>query len=1085
MKGRLVLVVEDNPITRRMMRFALESEGFRVVEAGDGQSALAAAAQAAPAVVVQDYVLPDMDGIQLIEGLRLLPGMTETPILVVTGLVSQIDALRRQALENTTFLPKPIEPSRLLDVVRAVLSGAASAEGGGRRLLVVDDEPLNLKLAAIRLRDAGFEVETAGSGEAALEAARRSVPDGILSDVLMPGIDGFVLCRAIRDDPRLAHVPVILLSASYVDPADQKLAFDMGANALLLRTSDLEPAIHALTAAFRVLKSTPVPASTPAAVPPPAGMTPLHKERVQVQLERQMIRNDALVRQGAIQAAALSVVRGLAEALARPRDLASVLGDVLVHCLDATGVSTGLLYLATADGGFKLRAQAGLPAEARAEAAACFGHPEVLRRCLDAGNPVALTMGAAIADPAMRAFAERLGRASALVIPFVVAQERVGVLLLAADAQDFSEGAWLGFARTLAVQFGQTIVVGQSLTRGAASQARYQTVMEHANDAILLLDAHGIVEANRRAEMLLGRPRADMVGHPYQEFVVADPGAPPVVFGETITRMEDQLLRRADGTTVSVDVSASPVHIGDETITVLILRDITERKGAERRLQESEKQYRLLFDSNPHPMWVYEEETLAFLAVNDAAIAMYGYSRPEFLAMTIRDIRPPEDVPALHEWLASRGGSETGTRVWRHRLKSGAIAEVEIASSPLKFRGKSARLVLVNDVSEKRRLEAQLLQAQKMEAVGRLAGGVAHDFNNLIGVITGYGELLGRTLEPEHRGRPKLEEIQKAAERAAGLTRQLLAFSRKQVLATRILDLNHIVAEMEKMLPRLIGEDVQLLARPATTVWPVRADRGQIEQVIVNLVVNARDAMPRGGTVVVETSNVVVDDSYARSHADVSPGAYVMLSVTDTGEGMDEATQSHIFEPFFTTKEEGKGTGLGLATVFGIVKQSGGHIRVYSEPGVGSTFKVYLPRADEEAKSEPAPVSAAPLSGSETILLVEDAEALRMMIREILEGAGYAVIECGNPAEALLTPAADVTRADLLLTDVIMPRANGPEVARSLREKHPALKVLFMSGYTNQAIGHLGVLADGAPLLEKPFTTESLLRRVRTVLDTN
>jgi CheY-like chemotaxis protein len=285
------------------------------------------------------------------------------------------------------------------------------------------------------------------------------------------------------------------------------------------------------------------------------------------------------------------------------------------------------------------------------------------------------------------------------------------------------------------------------------------------------------------------------------------------------------------------------------------------------------------------------------------------------------------------------------------------------------------------------------------------------------------------------------------------------------------------------MLRRLIGEDVELLSKTAPGLWTVRADSGQIEQVIVNLVVNARDAMPRGGTVVVETSNVVVDEVYARSHADVVPGPYVMLTVSDTGEGMDEATQSHIFEPFFTTKEEGKGTGLGLATVFGIVNQSGGHIRVYSEPGIGSTFKVYLPRADEVAVPTPAPEAAKTTDGKETILLVEDAEALRVMICEILEGAGYSVIECADPAEALRKGAPEVVRAALLLTDVVMPQASGPEVAKSLREKHPALKVLFMSGYTDQAIGHHGILGEGAELLEKPFTTSGLLRKVRSVLD--
>ena len=704
MTAQTVLVVEDNPITRRMMRFALESEGFRVVEAGDGRTAIAAATASAPGLVLQDYVLPDMDGVQLIEALRLLPAMSATPVLIVTGLVSQIDALRRQALENTTFLPKPIEPSRLVEVVRTLLSGAAADQGGGRRLLIVDDEAMNLRLASLRLRDAGFEVDTAQSGEAALEIARRSLPDAVLSDVLMPGMDGFLLCRAIRRDPVLAHLPVILLSASYVDQDDQKLAFDMGANALLLRTSDLAPAIKALGEAFQQQESLG-PRAKPTLRAP--DISPLHKERVQIQLERQMARNDALVRQGAIQAAALSVVRGLAEALARPRDLANVLGDVLVHCLDATGVSTGLLYLAEPDGGFHLRAQAGLPVAARGEASASFGHPEVLRRCLDAGYPIAVNRSDdAVADPALLAFVERVGCASALFIPFVVAQERVGVLLLAADGQDFAEPAWLGFARTLAVQFGQTIAVGQSLTRGAASEARYQTIMEQANDAILLLDADRIVEANQQAEALLARPRSEMIGRAYGEFVVPDEGSPAaIVFGGSITRLENQRLRRSDGSIVFADVSASPVRVGEETIAVLILRDITERRRAENRLQESEEQYRLLFDSNPHPMWVYDPATLAFLAVNEC--------RGAHVRLLARGVpghddqgHPPAGRRTGAGGLARVAAGDEGRRHLApppegrpdHRRRGGGRARSL-------FRGRAARLVLVTDVSEKRRLE--------------------------------------------------------------------------------------------------------------------------------------------------------------------------------------------------------------------------------------------------------------------------------------------------------------------------------------------------------------------------------------------
>jgi len=1079
-KALSVLVVEDNPITRRMMRLALESEGFAVNEAGDGRTALELAAREPPALVLQDYVLPDMDGLQLLAGLRRIPAMADIPVLVITGMVTQLEELRRQAPPHTTFLPKPIEPSRLMEAVHAHLSRAQPSGAAGRRVLVVDDEALNLKLADLRLRDAGFEVETALGGEQGLEKARRTVPDVILSDVLMPGMDGFLFCHAVRGDSRLAHVPVVLLSSAYVDEADCELARQMGASALLARTPDLRDAIAALQ------KASPAVGS-PAAREGGEDLALLHKQRVQIQLVRQVARNDALQRQGAIQSAALSVVRGLAEALARPRDLASVLGDVLVHCLDATGLSTGLLYLASGDGKLRLSAQAGLPADARPAAAGGFGHLDVLRRALDGGQPVAFFSGAAQgADPALQDLATRLGQTSALIIPFVVAGERVGVLLLAADSLDLSEPGWLAFASSLAVQFGQTIAVGQSLFRGASSEVRYRTLMEHANDAILLLDEHGIVEANQQAEALLGRARADMVGRHYEDFVVApEGGAPPSLpFGEGTTRVEDQLLWRPDGSRVSVDVSASPVRIGEDTIVLLILRDITERKRAETRLQESEEQYRLLFEDNPHPMWVHDPDTLGFLAVNDAAVRFYSYSRDEFLAMTVDDIRPPEDIPRLIAHAEGHRDVGPTSGVWKHRLRGGALADVEISANSIVFRGRKARLVLVTDVSDRRRLEAQLLQAQKMEAVGRLAGGVAHDFNNLLGVITGYSALLRKALEPHHPGQKRVEEIEKAADRAAALTRQLLAFSRKQVLETKVLNLNEIVVDVENMLRRLIGEDIRMVTRTASDLGRVRADRGQVEQVLINLAVNARDAMPEGGELAIETSNEVLDLAFARSHADVQPGRYIRLAVSDTGQGMDAETQSHIFEPFFTTKEAGKGTGLGLATVFGIVKQSGGHIAVSSATGAGSRFTVYLPRVDEETTADaPAPPAVPAEEGDATILLVEDAEALRVMIREILESARYTVLECSDAQDAVARLECDPRRPHLLLTDVIMPRMSGPELARTLTASQPGLKLLFMSGYTDDAIRHHGLLESGAHFIQKPFTAEALLQKVRASLD--
>jgi two-component system, cell cycle sensor histidine kinase and response regulator CckA len=559
-----------------------------------------------------------------------------------------------------------------------------------------------------------------------------------------------------------------------------------------------------------------------------------------------------------------------------------------------------------------------------------------------------------------------------------------------------------------------------------------------------------------------------------------------------LQRVITEPVRRLSAAALAVsaheDYSVRAVATSDDELGRLIvtfnamLEQIQDR---DRALTSSEEQYRLLFHANPHPMWVYDPGSLAFAAVNDAAVRLYGYTREEFLAMTIKDIRPASEVPALLESLAApdRRGNGSDT-VWRHLKKDGTAIDVAIASSSIEFLGQPARFVLATDVSEQRRLEAQLLQAQKMEAVGRLAGGVAHDFNNLLGVITGYSGLLGRSLAPNDAvALNRVDQIKKAAERATALTRQLLAFSRKEVIQPKVLDLNEIVNDVEKMLLRLIGEDVELTTRLQADLGHVKADRGQIDQVMVNLAVNARDAMPNGGQLIIETANTVLDEQYARSHPDVTPGPYVVLTVSDTGHGMDAATRSHIFEPFFTTKAEGEGTGLGLATVFGIAKQSAGHINVYSEPGQGATFKFYLPRVDEEVEAGVPAEASARKQGTETLLLVEDAEALRSMIHEILVDAGYVVLEAADPQEALERAEANRGRLDLVLTDVIMPGMYGPDLVKRVQEMDPGIGAVFMSGYTNEAVSRQGVLRPGTRFIQKPFTSDVLLDAIRDALD--
>ena len=508
-----------------------------------------------------------------------------------------------------------------------------------------------------------------------------------------------------------------------------------------------------------------------------------------------------------------------------------------------------------------------------------------------------------------------------------------------------------------------------------------------------------------------------------------------------------------------------------------------ERKRTEEALRKSESVFRLLFSHNPLPTWLFDKETLQFLEVNDKAVEQYGYSREEFLQLRLTDVRPESDIPLLEKKLERPWGAVIPPAVWRHKRKDGRVFEAEITSHDLEFGGRRATLVVAQDVTERKHLEDQLRQAQKMEAVGRLAGGVAHDFNNLLMIVKGHSELLLQESVTNEKVRRKAEQIDKAADRATALTRQLLAFSRMQVLQPKVISLNSIVKELGHLLPRLIGEDVELLVRTGDRLGLVRADANQIEQVIMNLAVNARDAMPNGGRLCIETSNADLDSSCRTTHRVLTPGPYVLLTVTDTGTGMDAETQAHIFEPFFTTKEKGKGTGLGLATVYGVVKQSGGFIWVYSELGKGTSFKIYLPRVEEALEAPSATSIPAELPhGSETILLAEDEQDVREITREFLALSGYTVLEAKDGIEALEAARNHMGKIDVLLTDMVMPGMSGRDLAAHLALLRRGIKVIFMSGYTEYSTTHYGGWDPSTVLLTKPFTRTALVHMIRDVL---
>ncbi len=559
--------------------------------------------------------------------------------------------------------------------------------------------------------------------------------------------------------------------------------------------------------------------------------------------------------------------------------------------------------------------------------------------------------------------------------------------------------------------------------------------------------------------------------------------------------------------TPSLDWLGVPLKTHDRTIGVLVAQSYAEglrfgeaekhilqfvstqvalaidRKRAEEGLQASEHKYRLLFDSNPEPMWVHDRDTLRFLAVNHAALTRYGYTRDQFLSMTVRDVYREADPATLDQALRPAAGGGPATDVTQvHHRRDGTAFEVEVSGGEIAFESRPARLVLARDVTERRHLEEQLRQSQKMEAVGRLAGGIAHDFNNLLTAILGYCQLLERQLEHDEVSRKDVEEVRRAAERAASLTQQLLAFSRKQVLRVQSVNLNAVVADVEKLLRRMIGEDIELVTVLRGHVAPVRADPNQLQQVLVNLAINARDAMPKGGRLTIATAQVEPDDPDTREHPPTDGGRYVALEVSDTGLGMDAHTRAHLFEPFFTTKDVGKGTGLGLATVYGIIKQFGGYIWVHSEPGQGATFKIHLPCGEEVADELPAP-AVRPPRGSETVLIVEDEESVRSLAQKVLRSEGYTVLDaCAGP-EALGVRASYTGRIHLLLTDVIMPGMSGRELAEQLIPLDYSMRVLYMSGYTDDAMLRRGVLEKGTAYIQKPFTPDALARRVREVLD--
>ena len=790
------------------------------------------------------------------------------------------------------------------------------------RILIVDDNEDARLILRRTLESNGHHVEEAENGSMALEKAQVNPPDMIISDILMPVMDGFMLCREIRLDQVLQDIPFLFYSANYTDEQDEKLAFEMGADRYIRKPVDPTDFLNEISSTM------------------------------------------ATVKKGRIQSV-----------LPDPQD----------------------------DAIFKL-------------------------------------------------YSERL------------------VNKLESKMQELEQ---------------------EMVMRKETEQELrlFRFLADQSNDAYFVIesDTGRFLDVNRKACETLGYSRKELLKKAVVDIEALLPDMEAWNLHLAKVRQTGDMLiegehRRKDGSLLPVEINIRTLTHQGTDYMVAVARDIRKQKKAQQALRESEEKYRSLVESSSDHIFMLSPDGV-YLESNDRVAQFCMNKGSDLIGKRLEDVYGA-DAGEYREKLNLLSTTQSAQR-FGHRLtsSSGRVIEHEDTLYPL-LRDSILWAIggICRDITEQKYLESQLRQAQKMEAVGRLAGGVAHDFNNMLSIISGYTELALSKISPADLIREDLDEVLKAAGRSADLTRQLLAFARRQAIAPLVIDLNASIENSKKMLLRLLGEDINLRFIPGAGLWPIKFDASQVDQILANFCINARDAITGVGNITIETENIVSDENYCRFHLDFTPGEYVLLRFSDSGAGMDKKTQESIFEPFFTTKEVGRGTGLGLATVYGIVKQNNGFIYVYSEPGKGTAFQIYIPRHQGPDEKTSEVIKEAPVSGSETILVVEDEAQILALCSTVLERLGYTVIAAVSPEKAISLCQAYEGKIHLLLTDVIMPGMNGRELRDRINAIKPGIKTLFMSGYTKEAIAHRGVLDEGIVFIQKPFSINTLSRKVRDIL---
>jgi PAS domain S-box-containing protein len=943
----------------------------------------------------------------------------------------------------------------------------------------------------------------APNGSDGLDAVQAERPDLVITDVLMPVMDGYEFVRQLRLDPATSGIPVVFYTAHYGEREARDLALSSGVAFVLTKPASSRTV---LAIVGRALSGQSETGNVAEAARPPMGFESAH---LRLMTDKLSDKAGDLRTANARLRALINVGLELSSQPDAGRMLEHVCGAA--HDLfGATYVTLGIL--GGQDRTVELFTACGTDAEPWIAIgdSVCgllqrvVGERRTVRGDNPGGEPASLQLP--LRHPEIRAFVAAPIASPAHVYGWICLVRNEGKIfndddeqmLLALAGQvgrtyENSCCSQIAQKRTDALEH-QIVVRKQAELALRLERDRAQGYLDTADVLLLALDLNGRVTLlNRKGCDLLGWTERDLIGREWietcspprlrdsrhKQFGDVVAGDTSVVEAAVLTRSGLERLVEWHNTVLRDDG-------GDVVGTLSSGTDITDRNRTADALRIAEERMRFALDAAGVGIWDMDYAT-GVLRWSETIEAHYGLLPGTFEGTFEAFVERvhPEDRAALVATMANAGRSGEDFSVQHRsvgpdgtvRWLSGA-GRIHLGEHGEPIRGVGISL----DVTGQRTLEEQYQQAQKMEAIGRLAGGVAHDFNNLLTVILGHCELVLDDLAPDHVCRAGVTEIQKAGESAAGLTRQLLAFSRKQIIEPTLLDLNGVVSGMEAMVARLIREDVKVELVLGSQPTLVNADRGQVEQIVMNLAVNARDAMPAGGTLTIEVTNVELDEHYSKVHLSVKPGLYVVLTVSDTGTGMTPEVQARLFEPFFTSKEPGKGTGLGLATVHGIVARSGGSVNVYSELGRGTSFKVYFPRADAVLPAAETTRPVGRRTGAETVLVVEDAEALRELARGLLERQGYSVLVAADAHEALRV-AEPWGSIDVLLTDVVMPGASGPELTRLLVEQRPSLKVIYMSGYTEETIVHHGVVKPGIAFLHKPFTAETLGRKIREVLD--